>query len=215
VQDGGRSTSLGNEAYQRLRDAIVRGECRPNQRLVEAELAEWLQVSRTPLREALARLAAEGLVLSRRRGWVVREHTPDEIREIYEVRAALEGMAAFLASERATDEQLARIVTLHGVGDEDLVRAPRARLVEINDAFHDAIVEAACNERLHHLVRQNREFFFNYRIAQVYTEDEARASLDGHAEVVSALRDRDGERAELTMRRHILEARDVTLSKVR
>jgi DNA-binding GntR family transcriptional regulator len=215
VQSGERSTSLAGEAYQRLREAILRGECRPNQRLVEAELAEWLQVSRTPLREGLARLAAEGLVMSRRRGWVVREHTPDEIREIYEVRAALEGMAAFLASERASDEQLARIVEVHEVGDDDLVRAPRARLVEVNDAFHEAIVEGVGNERLRHLIRQNREFFFNYRIAELYTEDEARASLDGHADVVSALRDRDSERAELAMRRHILEARDVTLSKVR
>ncbi|MBX5469395.1 MAG: GntR family transcriptional regulator [Thermoleophilaceae bacterium] len=211
----GRRVSLAAGAYERLRDAIVRGEFRPNERLVEAELAEWLNVSRTPLRESLARLAAEGLVTSRRRGWVVREHTPEEISEIYEVRAALEGMAAFLAAARATDEQIAHIAELEGVAEPELIEAPRTRLVEVNDAFHDAIVEASGNERLRHLVRQNREFFFNYRIAAIYTEEEALASIEGHDEIVRALQARDSRAAEQAMVRHILEARDVTLSKLR
>src|SRR5690242_1294185 len=77
------SAGLADGVYQRLRSAIVRGDLRPNERLVEADLAVWLEVSRTPVRECLQRLAAERLVVNRRRGWIVQEHTVEDIREIY------------------------------------------------------------------------------------------------------------------------------------
>jgi DNA-binding GntR family transcriptional regulator len=207
--------SLATSAYERLREAIVRGEFRPNQRLVESELAEWLQLSRTPLREGLARLAGEGLILSQRRGWIVREHTPEEISEIHEVRAALEGMAAYLAAKRATDGQIARVVELHAHATETdaLASEPGLYLVEYNDAFHDAVVTCASNERLRHFIRQNREFFFSYRLARMYSFDEAKASIAGHEEVVRALTSRDADGAEAAMREHILQARDVVISK--
>jgi DNA-binding GntR family transcriptional regulator len=209
------SVSLATSAYERLREAIVRGEFRPNQRLVESDLAEWLEVSRTPLREALARLAGEGLILSQRRGWIVREHSVQEISEIHEVRAALEGMAAYLAAKRATDEQIGHVLELHAHATENpqLASEPGLYLVEYNDAFHEAVVSCADNERLRHFIRQNREFFFTYRLARLYSFDEARASITGHDEVVQALRARDADRAEAAMREHILQARDVILSK--
>jgi DNA-binding GntR family transcriptional regulator len=207
--------SLATGAYERLREAIVRGQLRPNQRLVEAELAEWLKVSRTPLREALARLAGEGLILSQRRGWIVREHTANEISEIHEVRAALEGMAAYLAAKRATDEQIEHLIELHAHATENpsLAEEPGLYLVEYNDAFHEAVVSCAENERLRHFIRLNREFFFTYRLARLYSFQEARASIAGHDEVVEALKVRDADRAEAAMREHILQARDVILSK--
>jgi DNA-binding GntR family transcriptional regulator len=215
VTDADPGESLATRAYVRLREAIVRGDLRPNSRLVETELASWLNVSRTPLREALSHLAADGLVETRRRGWVVREHTPREIREIHEVRAALEGMAALLACQRASDEQIHEIVDFHHEQNRSkLEMAASEYLVEYNDAFHRAVVEAAGNKRLNDFTRRNREFFFSYRIAKLYSEDDARASLRGHDEVVEALMVRDGERAERAMRQHILEARDVIISKL-
>jgi DNA-binding GntR family transcriptional regulator len=212
--EANNEVSLATGAYNRLREAILRGDLRPNQRLVETELAEWLKLSRTPVREALARLASEGLVNSGR-GWAVREHAPQEVSEIHEVRAALEGMAAYLACERASDEEIARIAAFHeGQDREELTSPPSDRLVEYNEAFHRHIVVSANNERLEHFIRRNREFFFTYRIASLFSEDEAHASLAGHDRVVEALRVRDAERAEQAMRRHILDARDVILRKL-
>ena len=211
----GNSGSLATAAYNRLREGILRGDLRPNARLVETELAGWLKVSRTPLREALARLASDGLVETRRRGWVVREHTAREIGEIHEVRAALEGVAALLACQRASDAQIQEIVDFHHAQNRAKLEMPASDyLVEYNDAFHEAVVVAAGNERLRDFIRRNREFFFTYRIARLYSEEEARASLNGHDHVVDALVHRDGERAERAMRQHILEARDVIISKL-
>lgn len=215
MADKDPGVSLATGAYNRLREAILRGDLRPNARLVETELAGWLEVSRTPLREALAHLASDGLVESRRRGWAVREHTAREVREIHEVRAALEGMAALLACTRASDEQIEAIIDFHHEQNRNRLEMPASDyLVEYNDAFHRTVVAASRNERLHHFIRRNREFFFTYRIARLYSDQEARASLKGHDEVVEALEVRDGERAERAMRQHILEARDVIISKL-
>src|SRR5579862_6008283 len=104
--------TLSIQTYDELRTAIVQGRIRPNQRLIETELAEEYGVSRTPVRESLQRLAAVGLIVAARRGWTVREHSLDEIREIYEVRAALEGYAARLAAERGDTAALRKIAEI-------------------------------------------------------------------------------------------------------
>jgi len=201
--------------YERLREAIVTGRARPNERLVETELADWLKVSRTPIRESLNRLAVEGLVVSRRRGWIVREHTSEEIRQIYEARAALEGYCARLAAERASKTELDQIVSIHRPKDKHSSTSSREHLVNFNDRFHESIISAAHNERLSELLRNNRTYYFNYRIAQLYDDDEAEAALAGHEAVVRALHDRDPDRAELEMRRHIDLALKVILAKMR
>jgi DNA-binding GntR family transcriptional regulator len=207
--------SLSAEVYTRLRDAIVRGEYRPNERLVESDLAEQLQTSRTPVRDALQRLAAERLVVTRRRGWVVHEHTPLEIEEIYEVRAALEGTAARLAAERAADEQLADLVALVTVAEEPAQGTARQRLVDVNETFHEQLVGLARNERLRVLVAVNRRYFFNYRIAELYSDAEAEASIVGHRRIVDALLERRAVDALLAAQEHVMEALAVTLTKVR
>ncbi len=209
------SAMRSDDVYERLREAIVTGRARPNERLIEAELAERLQVSRTPVRESLQRLAAEGLVVSRRRGWVVLEHTSTEIREIYEARAALEGYCARLAAERATEAQLKEIASLHRGDPKRILKSSRQHLVEVNDRFHDAIVAAAQNERLADMIRRNRTFYFTFRIAQLYSDEEADASIAGHLAIVRALLQRDSNRAERAMRAHINLALAVILAKLR
>ncbi len=209
----GGSGSLSEATYRRLRFDIVRGLLRPNERLIEAELAERLTVSRTPVRESLQRLAADGLVVSRRRGWVVYEHSPEEIREIYEIRSALEGYAARLAAERATDEQLSKVgaILQESVG---IGRAPRQRMVEVNGRFHDAIIEASGNRRLADEIRRNRLYYFNYRLANLYSDEEVSASRAQHDQIVRALLGRDPREAEEITRTHVKHALEMILAKV-
>jgi DNA-binding GntR family transcriptional regulator len=206
--------TLSDDAYERLRAAIVRGEIRPNERLIETELAERLQISRTPIREGLQRLALDGLVLSRRRGWVVREHTAAEIAELYEVRAGLEGLAGRLAVARATDEELDRVAEIHRDAGVDTAGSPREHLADVNAAFHDAILAAAGNPRLGSLVRASRDHFFNHRTAALHSDAESAASIAGHARIVAALLARDADAADAALREHVLEALAVTLSKL-
>jgi DNA-binding GntR family transcriptional regulator len=198
--------------YEILRSEIVTGALRPNERLVETDLAERLVVSRTPIRESMQRLAAEGLVTNRRRGWVVHEHTHEEIRAIYEVRAALEGFAAGLAASRARAPQLDLI---ERISRESLGEDPgNVKFVELNERFHSAVVQAANNARLAEQVTQSRQFYFNHRIAVAYGPAEVRAAGEDHRVIVEALRAADPRRAEDLTRQHISEALELALLKL-
>jgi DNA-binding GntR family transcriptional regulator len=213
--------SLTAQAYQRLRSEIIRGRIRPNVHLVAADLAERLETSRTPIREALQLLASEGLVVAAKRGYMVREHTRDEIREIYEVRAALEEMAARLAAQRATDEQIGVIEAI-GAHRRSVARDlrsdiedARALVVRLNDEFHDAIMRGAGNLRLADINQRNSEHFFSHEIGKLYSSDEAAMAVKGHARIMAALKRRDPDGAGAAAREHVLEALEVTLSKLR
>jgi DNA-binding GntR family transcriptional regulator len=199
--------------YDRVRADIVHGALRPNQRLVEIELAERLGVSRTPVREALQRLTLEGLVQRRRGGWVVHEHSRDEIRSLYEVRAALDGYAAFLAADRATASELDALEALYPAGDAALALGPDAQ-VELNERFHDGVIAAADNRRLMQLSRASRQYYFNHRIARRYTAEETRESIEGHRRILAALAQRDGRTAESCAREHVDHALEIVLAKI-
>jgi DNA-binding GntR family transcriptional regulator len=198
----GTSPAIRPDVYDQIRWDIVHGVLRPNEALVETDLAERLGVSRTPVRESLLRLAANGLIISRRRRWYVYEHTADEIKEIYEVRAANEGYAARLCCERASDEQLQAIASAHTAVD----RASAEERVSANDAFHDQINSACGNQRLIKLITENRLFHFNFRLAAAYTREELERSSRQHADLVEAVLARDAGRAEAVVREHVLDA---------
>jgi DNA-binding GntR family transcriptional regulator len=202
-----------DEVYDRLRGDIVHGLLRPNERLVEVELAAALGVSRTPVRETLQRLTLEGLVRRRRGGWVVHEHSREEIRSIYEVRAALEGYAAFLAATRVTPAQLRELDELYPPGDAALALGPDEQ-VELNERFHDGVIAAAGNSRLAELSRASRQYYFNHRIARGYTAEETRRSIDGHRRILAALARGDGPEAEARAREHVDYALSIVLTKI-
>lgn len=199
----GSGQSLGDQAYEHIRAAILQGRYRPNQRLPEDEVAAQLNSSRTPVRVALMRLVDQGLVVRERQGWVVREHTPDEIREIYEVRCALESMATGLAAVRASEEQLGRIAAFYDRPIEEYVQRPRAELGQLNRDFHHAIVRASGNGRLLDEWLRNRDFGITYNMAVLFTRDEVITCVEGHQRIVEALVRRDREDAERQARIHV------------
>jgi DNA-binding GntR family transcriptional regulator len=202
-----------DEIYDRVRAEIVHGALRPNQRLVEVELAERLGVSRTPIRETLQRLALDGLVRRDRSGWVVHEHSPEEIRSIYEVRAALEGYAAFLAAGRATEDQIRALDVLYPSGEAALALPPDEQ-VELNQRFHDGVIAAAGNSRLAQLCGSGRHYYFNHRIARRYDLEETRRSIEGHRRILTAIAQGDGPAAEAHAREHVDYALAIVLAKV-
>lgn len=207
--------SLTVDALMKIRDEIIQGKLRPNERLVAADLADRFHTSRTPIREALQLLEAEGLVSPAKRGYVVREHTRDEIVEIYEVRAALEGMAARLAADKPGTQAFKDIEAIGA--HKDALTTPQMRevLVDLNTHFHNAIFTACGNKRLERLNRVNIQHFFNYRIVGMYSADETRQSVKGHAAILKAIKAHDGDAAEDAAQRHVMDALVVTLQMLR
>ncbi len=207
--------SLTFEALTRLRDEIIQGKMRPNERLIAADLAERLNTSRTPIREALQLLEAEQLVVAAKRGYVVREHTKEEIVEIYEVRAALEGMAARLAAQKTGASAYREIEAIGAHRDSLITSNDRKLIVDLNDEFHAAIFAACGNSRLDRINRSNSQHFFNYRISELYTKEETKISIKGHALILKAIKNHDADQADSAAQEHVLEALKVTLLKLR
>ena len=193
---------LADDVYRTLRDDILMGRLRPRDHLVEVDLAERLNVSRTPIRESLQRLAADGLIVSHRRRWVVYEHTVDEIKDIYEVRMALEGYAARLACQRATAEQVTALEAFF----EQRPREPQrgnSWFVDFNTSFHQLITEAANNTYFQRLADSNRFYSFNNQLAQRYDLRDVDESNVQHRTILDAITGRDPDAAERAARAHV------------
>ncbi|MFT4030025.1 MAG: GntR family transcriptional regulator [Protaetiibacter sp.] len=205
-----RDGQLTNTVYERLRSEIIRGVLRPNEALVEALIAERLGVSRTPVRESLQRLSVDGLIVSRRRRWVVYEHTREEVTEIYELRAALESYAARLAASRRTEEQIAEVECLY---EETKVHAVHGReRVEANEHFHDAINRMSHNERLFQTILRSRVYGFNDRVAAAYSPEQYAESWAQHGAIVEAVRRGEASLAGELARSHVDYSLEMVLS---
>jgi DNA-binding GntR family transcriptional regulator len=202
-------------ATELIREAIVDGRLPPGQRLKEEELARELGISRTPVREALLVLQAEGLVdAAPNRGAVVRSHEADDLEDLYQLRALLEGYAARRAAANISD---ADVHCLRESCDrfESLIEGEVQELVKVNLFFHNVILDAAASRRVAELVRKVIELPLVYRSYIWYSVDQRRISAHYHRQITKALEARDGERAELVMKEHVFEARDVLVAHLR
>lgn len=199
-----------DRAYDELRDRIRDGRLGPGERLPEEQLAADLGVSRTPVRDALRRLHADGFIeLSPHRGAVVAEWSEDDLDEIYSLRALLEGRAARLAAERMTTDEIS---AARGVADE-LARAARSstpdleRITALNNEFHD-LVRAGCRSpRLVAMVDGLVQLPLVQRTFRRYDRAALQRSAAHHLDLVGALEARDADGAEAVMVVHVSAAR--------
>jgi DNA-binding GntR family transcriptional regulator len=203
-------------ATELIREAIIDGRLEPGRRLKEEELARELGISRTPVREALLMLQAEGLVVATpNRGAMVRVHDATDLDDLYQLRALLEGHAAGRAAMRVDE---AVVEQLRASCDRFEALSPKDNLRELvreNLFFHNTILDIAGSARLAAMVRKVIELPLVYKSYIWYSPDQKRISVHYHRQIVNALATRDAERAELIMKEHVFEARDLLVSHVR
>lgn len=195
--------------YTRLRALIASGDVAPGSWLREAALAERLGVSRTPVREALNRLAAEGIVeISRNKGAQVVSFTPEDVAGLYDVRAGFEPHAALLAVPRLSDDDVERLAGLNTAMEAAAAEGDLRTLGALNNEFHGVFVER-CGNRHFAVALQTlmRPAVVAHTFGK-YSPEALHRSMHHHAELVAAARARDGEWAEAVMRTHILAARN-------
>lgn len=200
-------------AEQIIRDSILEGEYEPGYELREVALATELGLSRTPIREALLRLQASGLVeMARGRSAHVRKRTLPELMDTYELRAEVEAYCARRAAEHITDAEVAELwescARFHDhVGDPDT-----KALVHENLTFHDAIHRASHNLRAPEIIKTLLELPMLYSAYAWSSEERRQVSEQHHREIAAALENRDGKKAEDIMREHIIEAGRVAVA---
>lgn len=227
-------TKLIDDIADQIYEKIVAGEYAPGSQLKQELLARHFAVSRTPIREALSRLEAKGIIRqAQRRSAVVHVPSAREIVEIYQVRAELEGLATQLAVKWISDQQLAQLRILH----DDFVRAVRSlkvtpgtssgrktahdqkrwekaseRWAEVNEIFHKTICDSSKNRYLAKLIQElSAGYARNILISSARKMSRFRvdANIKWHEKVLKALEERDPDAARLAMTQHILEASEI------
>lgn len=202
-----------DRAYRTLKEAILQGVYQPNQRLTEMELSQVLGVSRPTARQALVRLEQEGLVVIQpNRGASVRSLTVPEALRTLRIREVLDGLAAALAAESATDEELAEMASIVAEMEELVSTNELLGYSSLNGRLHALILRAARDETLERMLGSLNYALVRYQYRTVLVPGRQHESLREHQEIVRALTARDPVAAEQAMRNHVSHVRQ-TLSR--
>ena len=195
---------LRDVVFNTLRQAILRGELKPGERLMEIQLANKLGVSRTPIREAIRKLELEGLVLMiPRKGAEVAEITEKNLMDVLEVRKALEELAVELACDRISEEQIEEL----RVAAKEFQRVSKSgdgtRIAEADVKFHDVIFMATDNQRLISLLNNLREQMYRFRVEYLKQKEYYPKLMEEHQQIIETIEKRDKKGACGIIGKHI------------
>lgn len=196
---------LRDVVFNTLREAILKGELKPGERMMEKQLAEKMGVSRTPIREAIRKLELEGLVVMvPRKGAQVASITEKEVKNVLEVRAALEELAVKLACQRMDKNQINELKSIMFEFDEASEEKDVNKLVAADIKFHDTIFKAAQNEKLQQIINNLREQIFRYRLAYLRNNYYHEIIRREHQEMIDAIENNDEDKAAKVASVHIM-----------
>lgn len=207
---------LRDVVFHTLRESILKGEMEPGERLMEIHLADRLGVSRTPIREAIRMLELEGLVtMVPRRGAQVAQISPRGLKDVLEVRQALEALAMELACERITEEEIDSLrracdAFREATGTRDAVRIARADV-----ELHDIIVAAGRNDRLAQMVENLSQQMYRYRLEHIRDENQYPGLIEEHEEIFRCIRARDREAGAAAIRKHVRNQERFVLDRIK
>jgi DNA-binding GntR family transcriptional regulator len=206
---------LREVVFETLREAIINGTLRPGERLMEIQLAEELGVSRTPVREAIRKLELEGfVVMVPRKGAYVAGISLKDIADVFEVRASLEALAAGLAAERITGEELEELERILVRKAKIIEEENLSLFVESDSKFHDTLYQMSRNQRLIQSVSNLRDEIQRFRAVSLAYPGRMREALEEHRKIVEAIAERDVIQAQALAREHIENAENSLLEAV-
>lgn len=205
----------GEHAYRRIRAAIQAGELKPGERLREMELAESIGLSRTPVREALARLESEGLVIhDASRGIMVAELDYSMVTELYYMREVLEGTAARLTAQHASEVEVSILEDLCRQYEAAIQDGDETALAASNRRFHDTMYRCSHNRYLVNMLTVLHDALSLLGSTTLRSPERAAETLKEHQAVVDAVKGRDPDAAEIALRAHIRAAQKVRMQQL-
>jgi len=205
--------SVREKTYDYLKSNILSGRFVPGERLAEEHLAKELGVSRTPVREALHKLEQDGLIEPlESRGFCIPKDSEEEIEDLFELRTVLEGYTLKLICERITDEQIGRLEEIIDKAEVSLRRKRIDEVFQWNTEFHDILYGMVADKRrFYNLIVNIRKYVLRYRKDTLQYLGAAKRTIDGHRQILLALKLKDPDLCERVMRAHIREAKDDAL----
>lgn len=200
---------LGEVVFEYLRTAILNGDLKPGERLMEISLAEQLGVSRTPVREAIRKLEKEKFVeMIPRKGAYVANLTADDILEVLEIRIVLEGFASALAAERMTKKDVKAMGKILDEFDGALVKMDRSKMIAKDNEFHSKIYQAAQNNKLLEIIQDLHDQFQRFRLIYFNEFEDYTDLQTWHKNIVEAIEKGDAELAKRCAETHVKMIRE-------
>ena len=196
---------LRDVVFNTLREAILKGELKPGERLMELQLAAKLGVSRTPIREAIRMLEQEGLAVTvPRKGAEVAKMTEKDMEDVLQIREALDELAAERACEKISEDELEELRhTMHEF--EEYTKSGNLKMIaEADVRFHDIIYRATGNVRLMNLMSNLREQMYRYRVEYLKDEKNYPILIKEHSDIVDGLSEKSRDRVTAAMHRHVM-----------
>lgn len=204
---------LRDVVFNTLRQAILKGELEPGERLMEIQLADRLGVSRTPIREAIRKLELEGLVLMiPRKGAEVAKISEKSLRDVLEVRRSLEELAIELACDRMDEEELIELEKAQEMFREAVEGGDSMVIAETDEHYHDIIYNGTGNNRLVQMLNNLREQMYRYRLEYIKDENKRQTLLTEHEEILASIKARHVAEAKKAIREHI-DNQAITVSR--
>ena len=195
---------LRDVVFHTLREAILKGELKPGERLMELQLASKLGVSRTPIREAIRMLEQEGLAVTiPRRGAEVARMTEKDMKDVLQIREVLDELAVRLACDNITKEEIKELEKQMLQFENSTKQGDIKKIAEADVAFHDTIYHAAGNAKLVTMLDNMREQIYRYRVEYLKEGETRDVLVKEHEELTKAIRERDVERAKQLSFQHI------------
>jgi DNA-binding GntR family transcriptional regulator len=207
---------LREQVYAGIKNAIIGGEFEPGRRLIEERLAEDMKTSRTPVREAIQKLEKEGLIQRLPRGgFAVKGVSEEEVEEVFDLRAVLEGYAAYLATARIEEEELNALEAIIKVEEAALSTMDVEEFIKLDSEFHDSLYKAAKNNRLYGLLNDLRDYMYRYRVILLRYGRKAALAVQDHKEMVESLRAKNARQVEKLVRKHMTRGKNLIRRKIR
>lgn len=195
---------LRDVVFNTLREAILRGDLQPGERLMELQLADKLGVSRTPIREAIRMLEQEGLAVTMpRKGAEVAGMTLKDMEDVLEIREALDDLAVRIACDKITDEQLKHLTDVKEEFEESTKTGDVKKIAQADVNFHDVIYEATGNVKLVTLLSNLREQVYRYRVEYIKNPANYPILIAEHEAIVEGLRQHDKKAVTVAMQEHV------------
>lgn len=192
-----RHQTLREKILETIREAILKGNLKPGEKVAEPELAERFGISRTPIREAFRQLESEGyLTVIPRKGAVVAALSERDVEEFYAIKSILEGYAAELASTRLTEKELEKLEAINEKLRQLAADGDVKSFFRVHNEFHDTFIKAADNSKLFELIQQLGLKFNRLRMASLSVTGRMDFSVEEHDKLIEAFRRRDGRAAE-------------------
>jgi DNA-binding GntR family transcriptional regulator len=202
--------------FNTLREAIIIGELKPGERLMEVQLAEKMGVSRTPVREAIRKLELEGLVdMVARRGAQVADLSVKDIMDVLEVRASLDGLATSLSSTRITQDELKELKHINTQFTNYVEKENLQGIIKKDVEFHDIIYRSSRNEKLIQIASNLREQVQRFRVIYLKDFSSTKDIIKEHNEILEAIQNKDSNNAQSLAQKHIKKQEESIINSLK